>query len=156
MQADIAPMEILLVLSVELLFGVGYNALVAWAHFHKIWHVSVSVAIGVTITLLLPVAVWFDREMVFAQAGMLLAACFTASGIPMIVGSARRTVQEKDQKKRRPWPTAAMRIRDNVVMELASMAHEIAEKAKNQELTVSDLPDYVNRLHGIIGTLKSV
>lgn len=74
----------------------------------------------------------------------------------MIVGSMRRTVREKDHKKRRPWPTAAMRVRDDVVMELSSMAHEIADRAKANELSVRDLPDYVNRLHGVIGTLKSV
>lgn len=34
---------IFLVLLVELLFGLGFNKLVEWAHQHKLWHVSVSV-----------------------------------------------------------------------------------------------------------------
>lgn len=156
MNADIIPQVVLIVLLIEFLFGLGYNVLVAWAHKHNLMHVSLSVAIGVAGTVLIPAITWFETEMQFWQAGILLALCFTASGVPMIVGSMKRTVIEKDCKKRRPWPTAAMRVRDDVVMELSSMAHEIAEKAKQSKLTVSDLPDYVNRLHLVIGTLKSV
>lgn len=156
MKADIIPTEILLVLLAELLFGLGYNTLVAYWTKHNLMHVSFAVVIGVVVTLLLPAASWFDREMPFWLSGILLMLCFTASGLPMIVGSMRRTVREKDNKKRRPWPNEAKKIRDLVVMELSSMAHEIADRAKADELTVRDLPDYVNRLHGVIGTLKSV
>jgi len=156
MNADINPQVILIVLLVEFLFGLGYNAVVAWAHEHRLAHVSQSVALGVAITLLIPAVVWFETEMQFWQAGILLAMCFTASGIPMIVGSMKRTVTEKDNKKRRPWPTAALRVKDDVIMELSAMAHEIAEDAKQGKLKVSDLPDLVNRLHGLIGTLKSI
>jgi hypothetical protein len=156
MNADIIPQGIALVLLIEFLFGIGYNALVSLAHSHKLVHVSVSVAVGVAGTLLIPAAAWFDREMHFWQAGLLLLACFTASGIPMIVGSMKRTVAKKDSKKRHPWPTAAMRVRDEVVMELSAMEHEIAVKAKEGELTVRDLPSYVDRLHGVVGALKSV
>lgn len=156
MNADINPLKVVLVLLVEFLFGLGYNALVAWAHGHKLMHVSLSVAIGVAGTLLIPAVMWFDHEMKFWAAGILLVACFAASGVPMIAGSMRRTVSAKDRKKRRPLPNAAMRVRDEAVMELAAMAHEIAEQAKANELTVRDLPDYVNRLHGVIGMLKSV
>ena len=75
----------------------------------------------------------------------------------MIVGSTRRSVDEsKDRKKRRPWPNAALQARDAAVMELSSLAHEIAEDAKENRIAVLDLPDYVNRLHGVIGTLKNV
>lgn len=156
MNADIIPQEVLIVLLIEFLFGLGYNALVALAHEHKLMHVSFSVVIGVIGTLLIPAVPWFDHKMQFWQAGILLMMCFTASGIPMIVGSMKRTVNEKDNKKRRPWPTAAMRVRDDVVMELSSMAYEIADQAKANELTVRDLPSLVNRLHVVIGTLKSV
>ncbi len=156
MKADIIPLEIALVLLMELLFGLGYNVLVAYWMKHNLMHVSATVVIGVAGTLLIPAASWFDREMPFWLSGILLMLCFTASGVPMIVGSMRRTVREKDNKKRRPWPNAALRVRDDVVMELSSMAHEIADRAKADELRVHDLPDYVNRLHGVIGTLKSV
>ncbi len=156
MKADGMPMEIVIVLLVEFLFGLGYNVLVAWAMKNKLMHVSLSVVIGVAGTLLIPAVVWFDHEMHFWEAGILLMMCFSASGVPMIVGSTRRTVAEKDNKTRRPWPTAAKRIRDEVVMELAIITHEIAEKAKQEKLSLADLPDIVNRLHGVMGTLKSV
>lgn len=154
--ADILPLEIAMVLLLELLFGLGYNNLVAYWAKHHMMHVSWTVVIGVAGTLFFPSVIWFDATFAFWQTGILLGACFTASGIPMIVGSQNRTVREKDNKKRRPWPTAALRVRDDVVMELSAMAHEIAEKAKQSKLSVQDLPDYVNRLHGVIGTLKSV
>lgn len=156
MNADINPLKVAVVLLVEFLFGLGYNALVAWAHEHKLMHVSVSVVVGVSGTLLIPALVWFGNEMPFWMSGILLVGCFAASGVPMIAGSMRRTVTVKDNKKRRPLPNAAMKIRDEAVMELAMMAHEIADSAKQNELTVRDLPDFVNRLHSVIGMLKSV
>lgn len=82
MNADINPLEVLIVLLIELLFGIGYNVLVAWAHEHKLMHVSLSVVIGVTGTLLIPAGFWFDHEMQFWQAGILLTSCFAASGVP--------------------------------------------------------------------------
>jgi len=51
---------------------------------------------------------------------------------------------------------AALQAKDAAVMELSSLAREIAEDAKEGKIAVLDLPDYVNRLHGVIGTLKSV
>lgn len=154
MNADIMPLEIALVFLIELLFGLGYNALVAYAFKHRLMHVSLSVVIGVALTLVIPALFWFDRSMPFWEAGLLLLVCFAGSGVPMIIGSTRRTV--KDKKKRRPLGNAALRIRDEVVMDLSTLAYEIADKAKANELTVRDLPDYVNRLHCVIGTLKSV
>lgn len=155
MNPDINPQVILIVLLVEVLFGLAYNELVAWAHQHQLMHVSVSVVFGVAGTVLIPAGTWFDDRMPFWQAGILLMLCFAASGIPMIVGSTRRSVAEKDNKKRRPWPTAALRIRDEAMMELSMMANDIAEKARAGELTVMDLPSYVNRLHSVIGMLRS-
>lgn len=147
------PLEIVLVALVEFLFGLGYNALVVWAFRHRLMHVSLSVVIGVAVTLLIPTVVWFDHPMPFWQCGGLLLICFAASGTPMIVGSTRRTV---NNKRRRPWPNSALRAKEDAVMELSAMAHEIAGKAKANQLTLQDLPDYVNRLHGVIGILKSV
>jgi hypothetical protein len=156
MNTDLNATKIILVLLVEFVFGLGYNALVAWAHEKKLLHVSMSVVIGVAVTLLIAAASWMKDQMPFLEACALLTACFTASGIPMIVGSMRRTVVVKDNKKRRPLPNSAMKVRDDAVMEISALAHEIAERSKKKELNASDLPDYVNRLHGVIGMLKSV
>ena len=156
MNADSFPTEIIVILLIEFLFGLFYNSVVDWAHKHEIMHVSTSVVVGVLVTLIIPVAAFWHDEFYFWQTGILLAACFTASGIPMIVGSTRRTVVEKDNKKRRAWPTAANRAREDAVMELSAMAEDIARQAKDGRLTVSDLPSVVSRLYQVIGTLKSV
>lgn len=154
--ADMMPIEITLIVLVELLYGFGYNQLVAYWSKHNLMHVSWTVVIGVAGTLLIPALFFFDSIMPFWLSSLFLLACFAASGTPMIAGSMQRTVQEKDNKKRRPWPVAALKARDDAVMELSAMAHEIAGRSKENDLHVQDLPDYVNRLHYVIGTLKSV
>lgn len=156
MKADLIPMEIATVALVELLYGIGYNGLVAILFKHRLLHVSVSVVIGVLGTLLIPALIWFDRSMPFWQSGLLLLVCFSASGTPMVIGSMRRTVVAKDDKKRRRLGNTAGKVRDEIVMELAAMAHEIAERSKQESIRVHDLPDIVNRIHGLIGALKSL
>lgn len=154
MNADLIPTEIALVLLVELLFGIGYNALVALAFRHRLLHVSISVVIGVLGTLLFPALAWFDLSMPFWRSGLLLLACFAASGTPMVLGSMRRTMQ-KDDKKRRKIGNTAGRVRDEVVMDLNALARDIAEKSKDNTV-MQDLPDYVNRIHRLIGSLKTL
>ena len=148
------PLEIALVALVELLFGLGYNVLVGWLFRHRLMHVSISVVIGVAVTLLIPALVWFRLLMPFWQAGLLLLICFAASGTPMIVGSMRRTVN-KDGKKRRKIGNTAGKIRDEIVMDLIALARDIAEKSKDNTV-MQDLPDYINRIHSLIGSLKTL
>lgn len=143
----VSPVEILAVLLIELLFGLGFNRLVEWAQGNKVWDVSLSVVIGVSVTLAIPTAWWLQRDLAFWQVTGLLVACFGASGLPMIIGSTRRTVRESH--KRRTWPTAAAQARDDALMELSALADGIAGKQ------VGDA-QAVNRLHQVIGTLKSV
>lgn len=154
MNSPVSPVEILTVLLIELLFSIGYDHLAAWAQGNRIWHTSISVVIGVAVTLAIPTAWWWPRDLAFWQAVSLLTACFAASGLPMIVGSARRTVRESH--KPHAWPTKARQAREDAVMELSALAHEIAGETRENRLTVQHLPDYVNRLHQVIGTLKSV
>lgn len=156
MNPELIPTEIALVILLELLYGFGYNALVAYWSKHDLMHVSWTVVIGVAGTLLIPALVWFNTEMPFWLSSLFLLACFAASGIPMIVGSMQRTVVEKDQKKRRPLGNTAMRIRDEVVMELNILANDIAERSKTNAISLHDLPDYVHRLHRQIGSLKTL
>lgn len=148
------PMEIAMVVLAELLYGFGYNAAVAVAFRHRLLHVSISVVIGVLGTLLIPALVWFDLTMPFWQSGLLLLACFAASGTPMVLGSMRRTMQ-KDDKRRRKIGNTAGRIRDEIVMDLNALARDIAEKSKDNTV-MQDLPDYVNRIHSLIGSLKTL
>jgi hypothetical protein len=156
MNADILPTEIAVIVLLELLFGFGYNALVAYWTKHNLMHVSWAVVIGVTGTLLIPALFWFGNTMPFWQSILYLLLCFAASGTPMIAGSMHRTVQAKDDKKRRHLGNAAMRIRDEVVMDLNALANEIAERSKANAISLHDLPDYVHRLHRQIGSLKTL
>jgi hypothetical protein len=51
--------------------------------------------------------------------------------------------------KRRPWPTAALKARDDAIMELAAITHQIVD----ERATVASV---VHRLHMVIGMLRSV
>jgi hypothetical protein len=154
MYPQVSPTSIAAVLLAESLFGVGYNLLVSWAHSHRIWHVSVSVVIGVAVTGLLPTAAWFGADMPFWQAGLLFLACFGSSGIWMVIGSTRRTVAKSH--KRQTIPPSARRIRDEIVMDLSTLAGEIADRAKAGKLVAGDLPHYVHQLHQAIGALNNL
>jgi hypothetical protein len=136
-----------LIVLVELLFGIGFNQLVDWAHQHNLWHVSVSVSIGVAGTLIIPSVALLHLVMPFWQAALVFGACFVASGIPMIVGGTRRTVKENHH--RRPLPNYAMHIRDDVVMEISKMLDEVVTESVTIALVV-------HRWHKIIGRLKSM
>ncbi len=73
-----------------LLFGLLYNALVAWAERqgYTEGYMSLIVALGVAITLAgLAVLDW--------RAGLLALLCFSASGAPMIAGSIGRYLRRR-------------------------------------------------------------
>jgi hypothetical protein len=136
-----------LILLIELLFGIGFNQLVDWAHQHNLWHVSVSVIFGVAGTLVIPSVALLHLEIQFWQASIIFGVCFVASGIPMIVGGTRRTVKENHH--RRPLPNSAMRVRDEVVMEIKAILDKIVNGGVEVVKVVHDL-------HEIVGKLKSM
>lgn len=136
-----------LIVVVELLFGIGFNQLAAWAHQHNLWHVSVSVVVGVAVTLTMPAVALAHVQVYFWQSAIFYFVCFVASGVPMIVGSTRRTVKESHH--RRPLPNHAMHIRDDVVMEISKMLDEVVSKQ-------AEIADIVHRWHKIIGKLKTL
>ena len=147
MNPPIPPAEIAAVVLGELLFGIGFNRLVAWAHDKKLWPVAFSVVVGVAVTVGAPALIWHDVALNFMDAALLQTACFAASGAPMVIGSVQRTAEASH--KRRPWPTAAAAARDAAVMDLNLLADRVAEQQiENVQV--------VNNLHRIIGTLKSV
>jgi hypothetical protein len=141
------PPTLPIVLLVELLFGLGYNRLVAWGHERGIWHVSFSVVIGVAVTLIVEVVFWWNLPMTGWQGALLTFGCFAASGLPMVAGSQLRTV--KESHRRHEWPTAAAHARDDAVMDLELLADQVA----NKKITDASA---VNKMHQIVGTLKSV
>lgn len=71
-------------------FGVGYNALIGLAErrHYLDGFTSLAVALGVLITLAgVAILSW--------QAALIALACFTASGLPMIVGSIARYIRAR-------------------------------------------------------------
>ena len=138
---------IFLVLLVELLFGLGFNKLVEWAHQHKLWHVSVSVVFGVAGTLVIPSVALLSDSMPFWHASLIFGACFVASGIPMIAGGTRRTV--KESHSRRPLPNHAMRVRDEAVMQIKAILDKIVNGGVEVVKVVNDLHEIVGKLKGM-------
>ena len=136
-----------LIVLVELLFGIGFNQLVDWAHQHNLWHVSVSVIFGVAGTLVIPSVALLHLEIMFWQASLIFGVCFVASGLPMVWGSTRRTVKESHH--RRPLPNSAMRVRDDAVMQIKSILDKIVNGGVEVVKVVHDL-------HEIVGKLKSM
>jgi divalent metal cation (Fe/Co/Zn/Cd) transporter len=76
------------------LFGIAYNALVAWMerHHYTEGFLSLIVALGVMGTLI-------GLAFLNAKAALLALLAFGATGIPMIVGSIVRYIQARDAAK---------------------------------------------------------
>lgn len=73
-----------------ILFGVGYNALVSWLdrEGYVEGYLAFIVAIGVAVSLA-------GVALLSWQAALLALGAFTASGIPMIIGSVSRYVKRR-------------------------------------------------------------
>lgn len=78
-----------------LLFGIGYNAFVAWLERrgYTEGYMSLIVAFGVAMTLM-------GTAILSIQAALLTLCGFIATGSPMIVGSIVRYIQVRDRVKR--------------------------------------------------------
>jgi hypothetical protein len=137
----------------ELVFGLLYALLIHWITVNGYLKGSTawSVVIGDAATLLIQ---WlFLGE---AWAPLATFGSFACSGMPMVVSYLYRHQKRVESHKRRPWPNEAARVRDDAVMELTSLADEIARKTKDDQVRLQDLPDWVNRLHLLRSLLKSV
>lgn len=78
-----------------LLFGIGYNALVAWMERrgYTEGYLSLIVAFGVAMTLI-------GVAVLSIQAALLSLGAFFATGTPMILGSIVRYLHKRDEAKR--------------------------------------------------------
>lgn len=77
------------------LFGIGYNALIAWAEKQGYMEgfVSFTVVLGVMVTL-------GGMAILDYQGALLCLCCFAASGFPMIIGSiSRYLISRKESQK---------------------------------------------------------
>ena len=137
----------------QLVFGLLYAILIHWISTKGYLKGSTawSVVIGDGATLMIQ---WlFIRE---GWSPLVTFGSFAFSGSPMVISYLVRHQQRLESHKRRPWPTQAVRVRDDAVMEITSLADEIARKTKEDAVRVQDLPDLVNRLHLLKSLLKSV
>lgn len=78
-----------------LLFGIGYNAFVAWLGHRNYTEgfLSLIVATGVFVTLV-------GVAVLSIEAALLTLGAFIASGTPMIVGSIVRYIQKRESAKK--------------------------------------------------------
>jgi hypothetical protein len=139
----------------EFTFGLLYAWLIHWISVKKYLQGSTawSVVIGDAATLLI--------QWLFIRDGwnpFVTFACFAFSGTPMVITYLfRHQMQvEKAKHTRRPWPTAAMRARDDVVMDLSSMIGEIEQAAKENEIDAGFLLSLSNKMHLAKKILTSV
>lgn len=141
--------------SAELVFGMLYALLVHWISVKHYLRGSTawSVVVGVAATLLIQLA--FVRS---CWSPLVTFSCFAFSGLPMVVSYLVRyqTKVEKAKHVRRPWPTAALRARDEAVMDITHMIQEIECAAKANTVTPGFLLQVTNTLHCVKKTLTSV
>lgn len=142
------------VILMEILFGFGFNRLAHWGQDKGLWHVSLSVVMGVTGTLAIPTAAWWRESFPVWIAALVTVACFAGSGLPMIIGSMHRSVAKSH--KRKGLPNTAARIRDEVVLDLHVLADRLVLKAKSNELKSGDLAECIHQVHQLIGQLRSM
>lgn len=91
-----ARFPLLLVLTLLLLFGTGYNQLVAALERdgHDKGYTAILVVIGTAVTLL------FALPLIGTDATLKLLACFAASGTPMTIGSMARYAAQRATEER--------------------------------------------------------
>lgn len=159
--ASVAEMEVPLVSPTlplylaEILFGLLYAALIHWLGIkgYLKGQTAWSVVVGDGATLFIQ---WlFFRE---SWNPFVTVGSFACSGTPMIVTYLYRhqLLIEKAKHTRRPWPTAALKARDDAVMDLSKTIRDIEEAAKNNCVTAGMLLEVSNRLHEMKRTLTSV
>lgn len=130
----------------QFLFGALYATLIHWLSVRNYLQGSTaySVIVGNAVTLFIQ---WlFVRD---GNSALLTFASFACTGLPMTLTYLYRHQIRVLTHKRRKLGNAAAHIRDDVVMDLSKMTHEIA----NEGVTVVSV---VHRLHEAVGRLKSL
>lgn len=136
-------------------FGLLFNWLVEWVSKNHIWDVSISVVIGVLVTLIIPSLFFFENW----QFMLLLLGCFGASGAPMVIGSVLRHAskeKERKAKRARPLGNTSAKLRDFVLMDMTHLTDDMAEKSKSEKLDPLWIIDWLHRIHVMSRTLKNM
>lgn len=88
--------RLMIVLAALFVFGIGYNLLVVWVYRQAADHGYMAfLVVGGVIVTLAGFALLAGLEM-----ALVAMACFAASGLPMIVGSVLRQLQQRAQAAR--------------------------------------------------------
>lgn len=107
------------------MFGIAYNALVGWIGERKEGYTSLLVVGGVLITLL-------GAAIVSWQAALWIVLCFSASGIPMIIGDILRYIHKREK---------ALAEQRQMIERMALAAGSISNGKKVLPLDWSDLDE---------------
>ena len=138
----------------QLVFGILYAMLIHWLSMNDYLKGSTaySVVVGDAATLFIQWLFLPEAWHPFVTFGS-----FAFSGLPMVVSYLYRH-QKKVllSHKRRPWPTAALKVRDDAVMDITKVIADIEKAAKNNEINAGFLLGVVNTLHFVKKTLTSV
>ena len=101
--------RLMVALAMLFVFGIGYNALVAWVYRQAPDHgYTAFLVAGGVIATLAGFAFLASLEMT-----MLILACFAASGLPVIIGSVLRQLQQRARVARALEEQALEAIRAN-------------------------------------------
>jgi hypothetical protein len=134
-------------------FGLLYALLIHWISVNDFLKGSTawSVVIGDAATLLIQ---WlFIRD---NWHPLVTFGSFAFTGLPMVVTYLYRYQRKVLSHKRRPWPTAALNVRNNAVMDITKMIADIEVAAKDNAVTAGFLLGVVNKLHYVKKILTSV
>lgn len=139
----------------ELVFGLLYAWLIHWIAVNG-WlkgNTAWSVVVGDGGTLFI---CWLFIPNEWPP--IIVFICFAFSGAPMaITYLARHQMQvEKARHTKRPWPTAALRARDEALMDITMTITEIEHAANRNEINAGFLLTISNRLHCVKKVLTSV
>ncbi len=139
----------------ELVFGLLYAAIIQWLSMKHYFPggTAGSVIVGNALTLFIQ---WlFIRP---SWDPFVTFGCFACSGAPMALTYWWRSQAkvEKARHCRRPWPTSALKVREDAVMDITHMIGEIERAAKDEKITAGFLLGLTNDLHCVKKLLTSV
>lgn len=139
----------------ELVFGLLYAWLIHWLGMNGYMkgQTAWSVVVGDAMTLFIE---WLFYRMTWSP--FVTLGCFAFSGLPMVITYFYRyqLKVEKAKHTRRPWPTRAAKARDDALMEISMVIHEIEKAATIGNVTAGTLLTASNKLHSVKKILTSV
>ena len=139
-------------LTVEVGFGFAFDWFFRWVRLQT----PIAVVVGTFCTGAILYPFIFSATLRGEQFLFLALLALAGSGTPMALRSVHRTNVIRESHRRRPWPTAALRVRDDALASLAVIVHDIKERTNSNEINAGFLVNLMHDLYEVIGMLKSV